>query len=90
MTFEDVRAILEDFDLWRKVAPFATSTGLNEENLEEAKFSTSERLIIKAVLDIYHDRKTVYFRDLVRFLDKANRLRLLQWWLKDFEKEGSE
>ena len=89
MTLEDLKAILEDFDLWRKVAPFATSTGLNEKGLEEAmtKFSTSEKLIINAILDVYHDRKGVYFRDLVRYLDKANTLKMLQWWLKDFERD---
>jgi len=89
MTLDDVFEILKDFGLFDKIRPFITSTGLDEKGLEEAmtKFSTSEKLIINAILDVYHDRKGVYFRDLVRYLDKANTLKMLQWWLKDFERE---
>lgn len=87
MEFRDLVMVLSDFGLWEKVAGcYEGENYLGDEFLEEhiRKYSTSDKLIIRAIVGIYHGRRLVSFYELYRFLDGENTEKLIKCWRKDF------
>ena len=91
MTFNALKQALKDFGLLEYVEELYSPEGKIEdfELLEDRiiKLSTSQRLLIKALTDVYHGRETVFFIELVDVLDRDNREKLIKWWSNNFKEE---
>ncbi len=87
-----MKVILAGFGLWAKVSPAYNpdgslkSFGLLEKLVERC--SRSEKAIIRAVVGVYHNKKTVSFTELYNALDVVNKEKLMNWWSKNFETKG--
>lgn len=82
MTFNELKKHLTAFGLWKKTEPFYNPDGTMKdfEAMETGitKYSSSERAIIRAITDLYHNRDTIYFNELINALDQENIYRLIQ------------
>ena len=82
MTFQELKNHLIAFGLLEKVEEFYNPDGsIKSFDAMEAgikKYSSSQRNIIKGLTDLYHNRNTVFFNDLINSLDRENIYRLIQ------------
>jgi len=82
MTFNELKKHLTAFGLWKKTEPFYNPDGTMKdfEAMETGitKYSSSERVLILALTDLYHNRDTVFFNELINTLDRENIYRLIQ------------
>ena len=92
MKFSDLKVILSSFDLWEKVSGAYNPDGSVKDfkMLDKTinKLTTMEKVVIKAMTGIYHNRNTVAFTELCNTLDRTSTDKLIYWWSKNFETEG--
>lgn len=82
MTFNELKKHLTAFGLWGKTERFYNPDGSIKdfEALDEGirVYSSSEKVLIKAMTDLYHNRDTVFFNELINALDGDNLDRLAE------------
>jgi len=89
MTFKQLKEALREFGLLEYIDDLYSPEGMVKDydllDQRLSKLSSSQALLIGALTDIYHNRQTVYFMDLVNVLDETNRAKISKLWDKNFK-----